>query len=393
MRIIAAIWIITLLTLAGPAAVAQAQSPNLLVNPGFEGSTYKTETVGTSLSSNMVEGWMPWSVLGDARLNREVEYKVIDASASGDWYRVHGGSMSQKFFTTWGTHTAGMYQRVRVPAGSKVVFSIWVQIYSGERDLVSNGEPISDLEWPRNSDDRRGPGMYRASVGIDPQGNVPGGFGAPPSDATVWSAPVTEFDTRREENGVMYDAWVQLEVSTIAQGEWVTVYTRGMPEFAVKHNDSFWDDASLISVTAPTATPRPTDTPTDTPIATDTPEATATPVATETPIATSTPEPTATSPATETPEPTATEAATATPEPSATPLAPTEAPTLAPTATPDSPTEAPTASPPTATTQPAAQDSTPAAPTTNAGSSSALFLYIGGGVIVAGIVIWLLRRG
>jgi hypothetical protein len=250
MRIIATAWIIALLLLTGPATVVEAQSPvNLLVNPGFEGNTYKTEALGTSLSSNMVEGWLPWSVLGDATVNREVEYKVIDAAASGDTYRVHGGNMAQKFFTTWGTHTAGMYQRVRVPAGSQVTFSIWVQVYSGERDLLSGGEPISDLQWPKNRHDRRGPGFYRASAGIDPTGNTPAGFGAPPSAATVWSEPVTEFETRRvTENGVAYDAWVQLEVSAIAQGEWVTVYTRGMPEYAVKHNDSFWDDASLVAV-------------------------------------------------------------------------------------------------------------------------------------------------
>jgi len=251
MRILAVFCIIALLVLAGPAAVARAQSPNLLGTPGGEGNTWKTESVGTSLSSNMVEGWMPWSVLGDARVNREVEYKVIDAAASGDWYRVHGGAMSQKFFTTWGTHTAGMYQRVRVPANSQVTFRVWVQIYSGERDLLSGGEPISDLSWPKNSSDRRGPGLYRVSAGIDPRGNAPAAFGAPPAESTVWSAPVTEFETRRtNDNGEVYDAWVQLEVTTVAQGEWVTVYTRGNPEYAVKHNDSFWDDASRYAVPA-----------------------------------------------------------------------------------------------------------------------------------------------
>ncbi len=252
MRILTIPSIVTLLTLmlAMPVAVAQADYPGgLLANPGFEGATFKAESLGTSLSSNMVEGWLPWSVLGDATVNREVEYKVIDAAASGDTYRVHSGNMSQKFFTTWGTHTAGMYQRVRVPPGSQVTFSAWVQIYSGERDLLSGGEPISDLQWPRNRNDRRGPGLYRASVGIDPTGNAPAAFGAPPAGATVWSESVTEFETRRvTESGVAYDAWVQLEVSTIAQGEWVTVFTRGMPEYAVKHNDSFWDDASLIAV-------------------------------------------------------------------------------------------------------------------------------------------------
>jgi len=357
MRIPAICIILALLMVAGPAAAVQADCPdNLLANPGFEGNTFKTENVGTSLSSNMVEGWLPWSVLGDATVNREVEYKVIDAAASGDSYRVYSGNQSQKFFTTWGTHTAGMYQRVRVPSGSRVVFSIWVQVYSGERELRSGGEYISDLEWPKDSDDKRGPGVYHASAGIDPQGNVPAAFGAPPSDATVWSQSVTEFETRRKTDaGVEYDAWVQLEVSTIAQGEWVTVYTRGMPEYAVKHNDSFWDEACLVALAPPTPTPRPTDPPTPTPEATETPVPTATPAPTDTPAATATPEPTATLEPTETPiPPTATPEATETALPADTPApggdgAPTEtAPTVdAPTAPPeDAPAPTPTDPPP-----------------------------------------------
>ena len=383
MRILATLSIIAILTVAAPA-VALAECPgNLLADPGFEGNAYKTESVGTSLSSNMVEGWLPWSILGDATINREVEYKVINAAASGDSYRVHGGNQSQKFFTTWGTHTAGMYQRVRVPAGSRVVFSIWAQIYTGERELRSGGQFISDLEWPKDSDDRRGPGLYRVTAGIDPLGGVPGAFGAPPPESTVWSEPVTDFETRRKtESGVEYDAWVQLEVSAVAQGEWVTVYTRGMPEFAVKHNDSFWDDACLVALTPPTATPPPTDTPSPTPQATDTPMPTDTLSPTDTPAATSTPQPS------DTPAP------STTPESTATPLPPTATATSAATHTlqpsitslPPSETPKPTVD---STLAPAA---TPQPPTTVSESRGALLLYAGGGILVVGALAWLIRR-
>lgn len=376
MRITAILLIVALLILSVPGAVAQADCPdNLLVNPGFEGGTYKTESVGTSLSSNMVEGWLPWSILGDATTNREVEYKVIDAAASGDTYRVFSGNQSQKFFTTWGTHTAGIYQRVRVPAGSEVVFSIWVQIYSGERELRSGGQFISDLEWPKDSGDKRGPGMYRASIGIDPQGAVPGGFGAPPSDATVWSAPVTEFETRRTtEDGIEYDAWVQLQVSAIAEGEWVTVYTRGMPEFPVKHNDSFWDEACLVALTPPTPTARPTDTPSPTPEATDTPVPTETPLPTDTPPPTDTPEPTTTAEATATPEPTDTE-----PSPADSPDVEAAAPTDTP---PPPPAEEPTPAP-------APTEAPPLAPSAN---RLALWLYAGAGAGVVVTLGWIILR-
>ncbi|MGI6380610.1 MAG: hypothetical protein ACOX2R_07570 [Anaerolineae bacterium] len=315
---------------------------NRLANPGFEEGAYKTEGVGTSLSSWLANGWSPWSILGDATNNREVEYKLPDASALGTSYNIHSGRYSQAFFTNYGTHTGGFYQRVQVPAGSRVTFSIWVQIYTGERELMSDGHPYSDLEWPQKEGDKRGPGNYRVWAGIDPYGGAPG-FGAPAPDTIVWSEPVLDRETRViGANGSQIDAWVQLTVSTVAQGEWVTVFTKGSPEFPVKHNNSFWDDACLVVESAPTATPRPTDTPAPTSVPTATPE----PTATETPTAvppTVTPEPTATTtdtptptqmPPTETPDPTATTTSTATlAAPTAT-TQPTFLPTAAPTASP-----------------------------------------------------------
>lgn len=281
-----------------------AQCPdNRLANAGFEEGEYKTESVGTSLSSGMGNGWMPWSILGDAVNNREVEYKVLAANTLPSRYHIHGGNHSQKFFTTWGTHTAGFFQRVKVVPGSEVTFSIWAQIYTGERELSSADEFISDLD--------RSPGNYRVFVGIDPRGDTPPGFGAPPSPNTVWSPPVLDRETRIiDEQGHQVDRWVQLSVSVIAQSDYVTVYTKGQPEFPVKHNDSFWDDACLIVVAPPSPTPMPT------------PTWTATPPPTETPIPTETSAPTATvMPPTATPLP---PTETAIPDPTATGLPLTE---------------------------------------------------------------------
>lgn len=327
--------------LALPASAAAQCPGNLLVNPGFEEGEYKTEGMGTSLSSAIGNGWTPWSILGDATINREVEYKTLHISTLESGHTIRSGARSQKFFTTYGSHTAGFYQRVQVPRGAKVTFSIWVLIYTGERDLESNGHPISDLEWPTQDKPNRGPGNYRASVGIDPYGDVPPGFGSLPSSNTVWSGTINEFDVRHEVDGIIDDHWAQLTVSTIAQGDYVTVYTRGMPEYPVKHNDSFWDDACLYSEAPPAPTAAPTNTPTETPIATETPVPTETPLPTEIPPATETPLPTDTPEPTMIPEPTATE-----PPP---PTAALEPPTAAPaTATPESVAQAPTTEPPPA---------------------------------------------
>ncbi len=214
---------------ASAAPDAQDQDPcpgNLLVNAGFEGGSRKTESIGTSLSSAVADGWTPWLLRGDERNNREPEYKLEDTNLSLTRFRAHAGRYSQKWFTSWGTHTAGIYQQVAVTPGTPLTFSIWAQTYSGEADGFDGVVFRSDPKEP---------GKYRVWVGIDPTGAVPAGVGAPPPDTVIWSEP-----------DIHYDDWVQHFISTTAQGDKVTVYVKGQPEFSVKHNDSFWDDACLV---------------------------------------------------------------------------------------------------------------------------------------------------
>ncbi|MEO8084010.1 MAG: hypothetical protein ABI780_09320 [Ardenticatenales bacterium] len=214
---------------AAPAAApaAQAGCPgNLLQNPGFEGPSHKTESEGTSLSSAVGNSWSPWFVRGNATWNREPEFKVEQTAIGGDPARVHSGANSMKWFTTWGTHTAGVYQRVAARPGTAYTFSIFAQAYSGEADAFDEARHTF-------ASDHDKPGNYVIMVGIDPTGAVPP-MGSPPPSTVVWSAPVRTVD-----------AWVNLAVSTVAKGGAVTVYTHSSVEFPVKHNDSFWDDACL----------------------------------------------------------------------------------------------------------------------------------------------------
>jgi hypothetical protein len=215
------------------AAVAPAGCPgNLLVNPNFDGPSRKTETEGTSLSSAVSTGWNPWLIRGDARNNREPEYKVEQVAIGGDAMRTRSGGQSMKWFTTWGTHTAGIYQRVPVRPGSTVDFSIYGLSYSGEADGWSD-------EKKTFLSDKVQPGNYRMWVGIDPTGAVPGEVGAPPPATVIWSEPTLQADE-----------WVRMNVQAQAQAPFVTVYTKGQPEWAVKHNDSWWEDACLRVVGA-----------------------------------------------------------------------------------------------------------------------------------------------
>ncbi|MFQ5341702.1 MAG: SH3 domain-containing protein [Anaerolineae bacterium] len=212
---------------ARPALFQDGCPGNLLLNAGFEEGSRKTEDLGTSLSSSVANGWFPWFIRGNQQYNREPEFKVEDATRDPLRWRVNTGYFSQKFFTTWATHTAGVYQRVPVRRGTSMSFSAWVQVYTGEADGW-DGEKFRS--------DPKAPGNYGVSVGIDPFGNMPPGVGAPPPNTVIWSEPI-----------MTYDDWTQLSVQTVAQADYVTVYTRGQPEFAVKHNDSFWDTACLMA--------------------------------------------------------------------------------------------------------------------------------------------------
>jgi hypothetical protein len=304
--------LITLLVLL-PSAHAWAQTKVPLKNADMEGPPRQTIGEGTSVSSWLAVDWFPWSVLGDSVQNREVEYKLItlETGSTADLRsHVHGGNHAQQFFTNGGTHTAGFYHRVRVPANSQVTFTIWVQMQTGQNLLYVDGRYVSDLSG--------GGGNYTVQVGIDPAGATPAHFGAPLPDTTTWSEPLWDISAwGTDEKGNPADLWVPISHTTRAQGEWVTLYTRGQCKYPTKYNSSFWDDASLAVTTPPTPTrPPPTVTPavtaTNTPLPTQTPSPTA--ESTPTPVPTSTPSPT--------PEPTFT--ATVTPTPTVTPtLTPT----------------------------------------------------------------------
>ena len=293
-------------------------SYNLLVNPGFE-DEYSARLdpyepwKGPQGELYVANGWELWYDNRDqcrgglCCYNFRPEYKPEDGYAFTNPQRVHSGRYAQKMFTLYSTHTAGLYQRVAVPQGSEVEFSIWVVVWSSSEDNPHH----STL-----------PGKYWVSVGIDPYGGTD-----PFSEQIIWSNPIEH-----------YDEHVQLSVSTVAQADHVTVFTRAAPEWCVKHNDSYWDDARLViplpfevflplvaknyGTPLPTWTPTPTSTatptPTSTPTATETPTSTPTTPLTPTPTATPTDTPTATF----TPTPTTTPTATATPTAMPTPLLP-----------------------------------------------------------------------
>ncbi len=205
---------------------------NVLANPGFEGGMRRT-----SLSSWVSDGWNPWFIhtadQSQQTFGREPEFAVAERPS-----QAHSGNKFMRWFSTFGHHNGGLWQRVPAPRGATATFSLWMYGWSSRGDTFGVSEG----------------GVYQKWVGIDPYGGT---------DATsanvVWSPANTDMDR-----------YVEMTVSTTVLGDAVTVFARGEPLWPVKHNDVLVDDASLVfgsqgPAPVPPAPPAPTPAPSPAP--------------------------------------------------------------------------------------------------------------------------------
>jgi len=296
--------------LASPAR----QQGNLIQNPGFEGNYRAWSGIA---EIQVASNWTPWWWDNPTHEPAYFRPEYKRASAAVFPKRVLSGDAAQQWFTFHASHLAGMYQQVfNVTPGQNYRFTIWAQVWSSLED-----DPNTSI-LPANP---------HLQIGIDPSGNWD-----PGSPNIVWS-PEASMSS-------VIDQWVMLGVEATAQNNVVTVFMRTNPEFANKHNDMYWDQASLEAVGPPEPTPLP---PTDTPG-----PPTATPLVTNTTLPTNTSVPPE---ASDTPRPTTESTATATPLP-----IDTETPTAIPTAM---VSDTPTSIPPTDTSTPSATQTTKPSPT------------------------------
>ncbi len=308
------------LEFANQAASAEARQEdgNLLQNPGFEGKFRGWNGIP---EIQVASKWTPWWFEDPAHDPAYFRPEYKRAISSQFPKRVLSGDSAQQWFTFHASHRAGMYQQVfDVTPGERYRFSIFAQVWSSLED-----NPNSSV-LPANPHLR---------IGIDPTGNW-----HPGAAEVVWTSDASMSS--------IIDQWGQISIEAIAQNDILTVFMRTNPDFANKHNDMYWDNASLVAVAplAPTAAP-----PTHTPMATDELAATRVPAPTNTATAT---RPTSTT------TPSATNTASATPS-----VTPTQTQTPSPTSTPTR--ETPTASP-----SPSPTITAPASPTTKSTEISAI---------------------
>ncbi len=240
----------------------QQANQNLLVNPGFEGigkpmdnsapnyDNWTRETFnGMSYGEIFTpEGWVTWWQEGEYK---RPECKVVpnEHPFSADPKRIYSGYYAGMCFTFFGKQNAGYYQVVRnLPAGATVQASIYAHAWaSSEDEPYSSGDPFS----------------FGFQVGIDPNGGTD-----PFSGNIVWSGLVHHYDA--------FGLVGPVQATVGAEGV-ATVFTRAYAKWALKHNDAYWDHASLVLLT-PGETPTPTQPPppptSETPLETPTPRPT-----------------------------------------------------------------------------------------------------------------------
>ena len=130
------------------------------------------------------------------------------------------GENSQKYFTFYTVHDAGLYQIVGgIKPGDRLRFSAYMMAWSSPENN------------PFKSVDQQSMGLR---VGIDPFGG-----NDPWSPNIVWS-PVQE----------SWDVFSQFTVEAVAKNSLISVWTRSQPVYAIQHNDVYVDATSLNVVAA-----------------------------------------------------------------------------------------------------------------------------------------------
>jgi len=116
-----------------------------LDNPNFDRDWYQFEDIG---ELTIPVGWRPWWTKGDPKM--QAQGYLVRPEFKPEKLRVRSEPTGVKWFTTFATHNAGLYQLVQVPAPCTLTLSAWVQYWSEHTDKSGGG--------------------YAMQVGIDPTG-------------------------------------------------------------------------------------------------------------------------------------------------------------------------------------------------------------------------------
>ena len=205
-------------------------------------------------------GWVSWFYEDPNFAQPEIK----DAWSTLDPRRVRSGDKATLLFTFSRCHIAGLMQQVAVGAGAIVSFGVFAHAWSNHKDaglpdafphpddpLWSEGAGFEVVSWneddipPLNNDPQNdAKGNFCFSVGIDPYGGM-----NPLASTVEWGPP------RYNYNGYLTTSYVNAQAQ--AQVDTITVFIRSMTLWPYKHNDAYFDDASLVILQEPVIPPVP----------------------------------------------------------------------------------------------------------------------------------------
>lgn len=192
-------------------------------NPSFDDGFHHYHDIN---ELNVAIGWIPWWKQGTEEEIEEGYLKRPEYQIEA--YRIISPPAGQKFFNTYATHDAGLYQLADVTPGTTLTLTAQVQLWSvTEKDAIQGG--------------------YALRVGIDPFGNSD-----PFNPEVVWGRWRGQDDPDQWQG----DTWQTITVTTPAQGPKATLFINGKCRYRTQHNDAYLEDVRLI---AEGAIPKPPD--------------------------------------------------------------------------------------------------------------------------------------
>lgn len=216
------------------AETAVCTGENLIVNPSFEGSypVYVMAAPGHPDCQTwfpdqpnqycervkLADNWHPYwlnTPRTEGWMNIQPEY--VPSLPHEQPPRVRSGDKSQHYFSFWSTHEGGLMQQVSALENGRYCFSSWGHAWSSRETLSG---------WLSDPNDH---GQLYQRVGIDPTGG------------TDWQSPTVIWGDMR----MQYDEFGLFSVEAVAEADVITVFLWSKANIPVKHNDVYWDDATL----------------------------------------------------------------------------------------------------------------------------------------------------
>lgn len=207
---------------------------NLLANPSFEGDypVYVMAAPGHPDCQTwfddqpdqycervkLADDWHPyWLNTPRTEVWMNIQPEYVPSLPHEQPPRVRSGDKSQHYFSFWSTHEGGLYQQVSALENGRYCFSSWGHAWSSRETQPG---------WLSDPDDH---GELYQRVGIDPTGG------------TDWQSPNVVWGEMR----LQYDEFGLFSVEAVAEANTITVFIWSKANIPVKHNDVYWDDATL----------------------------------------------------------------------------------------------------------------------------------------------------